>query len=405
MKPNLSSPDTLPVRAAFIGAGNFISGNHLPNMARSRLWEIYAICDINENNLARAVDRFSPRLHTADYRQLLDDPKVEVVVVGTRHDLHEKLVTECAAAGKDVFVEKPMSKTWAESESIVRAVHRAGTRLMVGYNRRFAPAMVRAKTVFLDHNRGKKALATYRAVDDSTFWPRWPFDLKDGGGKVMSEACHFFDLMSWFFEDEPVSVQCTGGREDNNLIEVNFRGGSVACIVSGGCGNDATGKERMEVFCDSTTVVMDQFLEVLFDGFDSEEDSRFPLSEDPYPEMGDADTLAGFRRRMNRWLNRGPTEEEKKAKAYYATTPRVNKGHFEELEAYARAIRSGQRSPCDEIDGARATAMSLRAIESLEDGQKPKAIRPEDYFLPLRRPAMPSVSRVTPVRTPAATRK
>jgi hypothetical protein len=95
--------------------------------------------------------------------------------------------------------------------------------------------------------------------------------------------------------------------------------------------------------------------------------------------------VAGYRERMLRWLKRGPTEEESRTKAYYSSMPRVNKGHFEELEAYARSIRSGGPSPCDEVDGARATAMSLKAIQSLEDGQRPQPISGEDYFLDLKR--------------------
>jgi len=373
------------VRAGFIGAGNFVSGNHLPNMARSGLWEIYGICDIDEGALGRAASRYRPRVRSRDYGDLLADPEVEVVFVGTRHGLHEKLIREAAAAGKDVFVEKPMSKSWDESRRIVDAVQAAGTRLMVGYNRRFAPAMVRARHVFHARNRGKPAMITYRAVDDARLWPRWPFDIHDGGGKVLSEACHFFDLLCWFLDDEPVHVQCSGGREDNNFIQVGFSRGSIGCIVSGGWGCVSCPKERMEVFCDSSSLVMDQFLEVLTDGYPGCGDERFDFVEDPYPDVGERSSVAGFRAKMARWLERGPTPDEAARKAYYGSTPMVNKGHFDELEAYARAIRSGGASPCDEIDGARATAMALKAIESLENGQRLTLIRPEEYFLGRRR--------------------
>jgi predicted dehydrogenase len=278
-----------------------------------------------------------------------------------------------------------MSKTWEESRRIVQAVQEAGTRLMVGYNRRFSPALAAAKAAFQSRNRGKKAMLTYRAVDDATFWPRWPFDVKVGGGKVLSEACHFFDLLCWFLEDEPVAVQCAGGREDNNLIEVAFRNGSIACVISGGCGHDGFGKERLEVFCDGSTLMMDQFLELQLNGYDGWGDANFDMADDPYPDAGPGNTVAGYRERMLRWLKRGPTEEESRTKAYYSSMPRVNKGHFEELEAYARSIRSGGPSPCDEVDGARATAMSLKAIQSLEDGQRPQPISGEDYFLDLKR--------------------
>src|SRR5437763_49909 len=97
------------LNAGFIGVGNFISGNHLPNMAASKLWKIHHVCDINRANLKRAVDRFEPTKSGSDYQKLLDDPDVDVVVLGVRHQDHMRFVDEIAAAGKHIFLEKPMS--------------------------------------------------------------------------------------------------------------------------------------------------------------------------------------------------------------------------------------------------------------------------------------------------------
>ena len=381
---DMANPDS-PVRAGFVGVGNFISGNHLPNLAQSDLWQVYAICDINEDNLNRAKDQYGPPVVTRDYHDLLNDPEVEVVIVGTRHDMHEKLVLETARAGKDVFVEKPMSKTWDESRRMVEAVQQADTRLMVGYNRRFAPSLLRARDIFHARNCGKPAMITYRAVDDARLWPDWPFDPKIGGGKILSEACHFNDLLCWFVKDEPVRIQCIGRREDDNFILITFANGSVGCITSGGCGSASCPKERMEVFADSSSLVVDNFLEVLVDGYEDVEDERFQTKFDPHPEIGDDNTVAGYRAKVRRWRRAGIRDEEFERKAYYGSMPVVEKGHFAAMEAYARAIRAGEPSPTDEIDGARATAMCLKAVESLEAGGAPQAIRGEEYFLSRKR--------------------
>ncbi len=378
MNQHLSNAADNPVRAGFIGVGNFVSANHLPNAHASAKWSVEAICDVDEINRTRAGERYQPRCLTDRYQDLLTDPEIEVIFIGTRHDLHERLIRESAEHGKDVFVEKPMSKTWAETRAILKSIQDANTRLMVGYNRRFAPAMQMAKQVYRQRNAGKPTIWTYRAVDDAKLWPSWPMDVDIGGGKVMSEGCHFYDLACWFLEDEPHWVQCSGRRDDDNLIQIGFANGSQAMIVSGGAGSATYPKERMEVFCDSSTLVLDMFLELHTAGYAGCEDEHFPMQDDRDTASRDGHTIAGFRRRARRWAKSEIQAEELKRKTY-AAYPKVDKGHIHELDAYADAIRAGEDSPCGVIDGARATAIALRAIESLDDQSRPQAICQSDY--------------------------
>lgn len=367
-----------PVRAGFIGVGNFISANHLPNAHASAKWSVQGVCDIDQANRQRAADRYQPPLVTSQYQDLLQSPDIEVIFIGTRHDMHEPLIREAAAHGKDVFVEKPMSKSWEENRAILKAVQDAGTRLMVGYNRRFAPAIRAAKTIFQARNAGKPAIWTYRAVDDAKLWPSWPMDPKIGGGKVLSEGCHFYDLACWFLQDEPTQIQCSGGRSDDNLIQINFANGSQAMIVSGGGGSATYPKERMEVFCDSSTLVLDMFIELQTAGYEADTDRYFTMQHDPYPQVGDARSIQGFRQKTRHWEATGIQPDERNTKTY-GEYPKVDKGHTHELDAYADAIRANEPSPCGVIDGARATAIALRAIESLEDANRPQPITPADY--------------------------
>ncbi len=367
-----------PVKAGFIGAGNFISAHHLPNAAASPLWTVDAICDIDPDTLQRAVEAHQPRLQTNDYRELLADPELEVVFIGTRHDLHEPLIRAAAEAGKDIFVEKPMSKTWEETRAILDTLKGSASRLMVGYNRRFSPIMTHAKSCFQSRHKGKPATWIYRAVDNARLWPAWPMDPKIGGGKVMSEGCHFYDLACWFLEEEPVWVQCAGERGDDNVIQIAFANGSLATIISGGRGDAVYPKERLELFCDSTTMVMDMFLELHLSGYGDLRDCRYPLARDPYPDLPGPDTIAGFRLRTARWQEEGITEDDRRRKTY-GGYPTVDKGHRQELDAYAAAIRAGESSPCGVVDGARATAIALRAIESMADGNRPQPLSPADY--------------------------
>jgi predicted dehydrogenase len=374
------------LNAGFIGVGNFISGNHLPNMAASKLWRIHHVCDIDQANLDRAVGRFKPAKWGTDYQKLLDDPDVDVVVLGVRHQDHMRFVEEIAAAGKHIFLEKPMSMSNEESARMIAAVQSAGVRLMVGYNRRFGPLYAAAKALFHKHHQGKRAMMTFRAVEDARLWPSWPLDPNDGGGMIVSECCHFFDFISWFLEAEPVRIFCEGYREDENLVTVRMSDGSIASIVSGGAGSVCYPKERLEVFADSTTLVVDQCLELHVEGYAGEADRIYPFKDDPFPDdNGQLTPVTAYRRKMRRWLENGIDEKEQERKAYYGSAPSVHKGHFQEIEALAQALLRGRPAPCDEIDGARATACCMAAVRSMEQGYQPVDVRPDDYQLHKKR--------------------
>lgn len=373
------------LNAGFIGVGNFVAGNHLPNMARSDLWRVYALCDLNQENLERLSAQYQPQVVTTDYRQLLADPRVDAVVLGVRHKEHVPFIQAAAAAGKHILVEKPMSMTLAEARQIIDAVQSANVKLMVGYNRRFSPAYAAAKALFQSINRGQRAMITFRAVADDRLWPRWPFDIHDGGGLVVSECCHFFDFLAWFLEDEPIRIFCEGERETDNIITIRFAGGSVGCIVSGGAGDVRYPKERLEVFAGHTSLVLDHCLELHTEGYPAG-DRVFAMKDDPYPQVGAGlPPIAAFRQKMHHWQAAGISPEDRQRKAYYGRIPDVHKGHFEEIEAFAQAILQNKPSPCDEIDGARATACCQAAVASMENEYVPVSLKPADYFLERRR--------------------
>jgi len=225
-------------------------------------------------------------------------------------------------------------------------------------------------------------MITVRAVDDRKLWPDWPFDPNDGGGKILCECCHFFDLLCWFLEAEPVRIFCEGYRDDENLVTIRFDDGSIASIISGGSGSVKYPKERMEVFCDSTTLVVEQGIELHVEGYADASDQTWPLKRDHYPTVGRGLTpIRAYRAKLNHWTNLGIDPGELERREYYGSIPADDRGHFNEIAAFGQAILDAAPSPVDEIDGARATACCLAAIRSMEDGYVPVQIRPEDYWL------------------------
>ena len=353
------------VRVAFIGCGNFVSGNHLPNVHRNPGFHVRALCDINREALDGHREAYAPDYVTCDYREVLSDREVEAVIIGV-HGERWPFLRDAIAAGKDVFVEKPMSMTREETDMILDLMkNHPGRRLMVGFNRRFAPIMRDVKRLF--DRQPRPAMILYRIVDDATLWPAYPFDLGVGGGKLVVEVVHIFDLLRWLTGSEPVRVYAEGWEADNDIVTLRFEDDTIATIVSGGLGSKTYPKELLEIFANSTTIVADNFLELKVNGIPGEADKTYPMRQDHYADRVPGTGVWALREKLRLWREE-ITPEEFARKAYYSSLPSVHKGHYEEMDAFADAVRNDKASPCSEVDGARATILALKARESIRSG-------------------------------------
>ncbi len=358
-----------PVNVAFVGVGEFITGNHLPNLSEADGFVVKWLCDLNPQILADRAGRFSVQATTTDMREILADPEVDLVIIGTRQDTRVKLIQACAAAGKDVFVEKPMSLTCDESHAIIRAIRASGSRLQVGYNRRYAPATQAAKQVYdeIRKTERKPAIITYRAVDESFLWPDWAFD-ESHGGKVFHEGCHFFDLACFFTDSRPISIYTAGEIRDNQVTTLTFPDGTIFNIINSGEGSNGYPKERMEIFCAWNTIIMDHFIALTVVRQDSMDERMFPLFRDRGRLSDEVCPPDEFLRRNVKW--RGSiTREEFEHRHYYGSTPIVDKGHLAQFQVLADAISGQKPFPCNEIDGAIATYLCEACIESINTGK------------------------------------
>lgn len=363
------------VNVGFVGVGNFVAGHHLPNVKSNPGLHIRALCDLNAELLQKRREQFSCDYVTTEIDEVLKDPQIDFVIIGTRHDQHAPLSIRAMEAGKDVFCEKPMSHFAKDMAEVVRVIRRTGRRYMVGHNRRFAPAMRAAREIVA--RRPRPLMVQYRIVDNAELWPDWAM-LPENGGKILGECCHIFDLLPWLLNAEPVRIYCIGQLADNNVVALQFHDGSIAAVVSGGLGSERYPKELLEVFCGGVTVAVDNFLQLKVSGLDDVQDRFFPYKDDRWGEGVTDRGSEGYRQRMREW--RRHMNPEDFARRYYYNLPMVDKGHYMEIEEFAESIRAGRPAPANEVDAARATVCSLKAIESIKTGQ-PMPITPAEYFL------------------------
>jgi predicted dehydrogenase/threonine dehydrogenase-like Zn-dependent dehydrogenase len=257
-----------------IGAGNFTSATVLPAVKPldAQLKYIVSAGGLTASTLAK---RAGFACAATDYRVVLSDDEVDLVLITTRHNLHASMVIESLKAGKNVFVEKPLCLTEDELEEIKQVYasrftsHPAPPVLTVGFNRRFAPFTTKMKSLIGQGAVNIVATMNAGAIPASS----WVHDLQVGGGRIVGEACHFIDLCSYLAGSRVVSV-CMNAMgiapketTDNASILLRYANGSNAVINYFANGSKAYSKERIEVHSQERSLIMDNWRTLTGYGF------------------------------------------------------------------------------------------------------------------------------------------
>lgn len=242
---------------SFIGAGQYATKVLMP-AAKLANANLKAVCAAGGTSAALAAKQFGFEQASCDREAVLADRECNAVVVATRHDSHARLVLEAFAAGKAVFVEKPLALSEEELDSIAAALDRdSSLQLMVGFNRRFAP-LVEEMQGHLRRAPGKKAIVI--TVNAGAIpGDHWTQDPVLGGGRLVGEGCHFLDLARFLAGSEIRTVQTVRAEADTISLQVAFADGSIATILYLANGSKKFPKERVEVFWAGRILQLDNY--------------------------------------------------------------------------------------------------------------------------------------------------
>jgi polar amino acid transport system substrate-binding protein len=200
-----------------------------------------------------------------DFNEALRDSKTDLVVVTAPNNLHYEMVIHAAKAGKPIFVEKPPCVTEEQLNDIVRVQAETGAQIVVGFNRRYSLLVARIKD-FIEKSDGP-FLINYRVNADYIPLSRWVQDPEIGGGRIIAEGCHFFELLNFLLGSSTpsVTVECAGVTNsttvarDNFVVVLRYPNGSVGSLVYSALGNRGLDRERIEIFGQGTAIVLDDF--------------------------------------------------------------------------------------------------------------------------------------------------
>lgn len=247
-----------------IGAGGYVPAMLLPHF-KSQGVEFGSIATATGISALDVGKKFGFAYAVSSADEVLDDPSINLIVIGTRHDTHAALACAALERNKHVFVEKPLALNDQQLESVLEAVAGSSAKLMVGYNRRFSPLAQRAKEFF--SNRETPLSILYRVNAGRIPTEHWIQNAQEGGGRIIGEVCHFIDLMQYLTGALPISVFAESISAnsskivdaDSVFITLRFADGSNGTIAYISEGDRGLAKERIEIFGSGKVFVLDDF--------------------------------------------------------------------------------------------------------------------------------------------------
>ena len=261
--------DAKNVVVGFIGAGNYASRILIPAFKKASA-QLHTIVTSGGINGVIHGEKTGFAEASTDVDALLSNNNINTVAIATRHNSHAYFVQKALAAQKNVFVEKPLALTVEEIDQIEEIYNqniqnKQFTRVMVGFNRRFAPQVQKMKSLLVSVREPKSFIMTMNAGAIPA--DHWTQDNAVGGGRIIGEACHFIDLMRFLAGSKIVSVQARrmGDTdavqllEDKASITLGFEDGSFGTIFYLANGASNFPKERVEVFTAGRVLQLDNF--------------------------------------------------------------------------------------------------------------------------------------------------
>jgi len=256
-------PTPTPLNWALIGCGG-IGRAQVRWAADTPDIRARAFCDIDEAAAQPQSQSHADSYYTTDPGQIFQDPAIDIVSIATTHDTHKDLALAAFAAGKHVFLEKPMAMTSEDCLAIIRAHKEAGTQLMLDFSIRFSQAAQQIKER-LGPLKASHVQCTQAAADLNTW--RWHPTL--GGGPLYDVGVHALDLLCWQHDSAPVEVYATGGQVthsgqlgsadmiDTAAATLRFADGAVATFLMTDAGrNELLSKWFFEFFDGEHTAVL-----------------------------------------------------------------------------------------------------------------------------------------------------
>jgi predicted dehydrogenase/threonine dehydrogenase-like Zn-dependent dehydrogenase len=250
---------TRRLAVGFIGAGNYASSMLLPPLAQLPNAYLAHVATTRSLSAVNAQRRFGFTTASTNAQAVLEDTSLDAIFIVTRHHTHADLVCRALETGKTVFVEKPLALTREELDRIVEVIAKTDNdRLMVGFNRRFAPLLTRMKSEF--GPASSAAVTRYLVNAGPLAADSWYRNDALEGSRFTGEGGHFLDTLSWWADSIPEEVYAVQGPEKDDVqVTVRFASGASGVVTYVSTGNPRFPKETLDAAAGGRSARLDNF--------------------------------------------------------------------------------------------------------------------------------------------------
>jgi len=286
------------IKVGFIGCGEFAQNMHIPLILKNSKYKIVGLMDINIDVAKKVCDICQGKYYTDDVEKIFNDGTIDLVFITTRHDSHAELSIRAAKAKKHIMCEKPMALNYEDCIKVVKAVKENNVKYTIGYNRGLAPLITKAKELLKSETKKIMAYHRIQAPFPEEHW----IHIKDiGGGRIIGEGCHIFDLFCRLTDSRPISVYASGGTflnsdiiktNDSANVTITFEDGSVCTTLICSVGCASFEKEVTEVYCNNKAIYMEGFKKIQYYGFEGHEKITMDIGEVDKGQRIELDLLA-----------------------------------------------------------------------------------------------------------------
>jgi len=295
------------IRVGIVGAGGFAKIKLMPVVSKLKNTKISAIVDANMANSMNVSKIYGAAKALAHDDELFATDLVDAVVISSPHKFHCDQALKALGHGKAVFVEKPMVTDF-EQLARMQEFFRKNPNMpfCVDYNRSFAPFMLKIKTQLA--KRKTPLVAHYRMNAGRIDKDNW-VQTQVGAGRIIGEACHILDLFCFLTDANPVAVSVESLHAqrtdifptDNFTAQISFDDGSICSLLYTALGHASLGKERMELFFDGKSIVMEEYTQLYGFGISSSFNETVST-----PDKGHEGLLKSFFKGLHKKTDQSP---------------------------------------------------------------------------------------------------
>ncbi len=266
------------INISIAGVGSFTRGVHLPNInSLKKIYNIVGIMNRSGHNALSVMKQYEGNFSTTNFDEILKDKNSDSVLISTRHDSHFKMTMSALKAGKNVLVEKPLTLDMSDLKKLSNFYKAEQNKemplIMVAYNRRFSPHIVKVKNIIA--NSKHPCIINYEMNAGYIEKDNWVYG-KEGGGRNIGEACHIYDLFNYLLDSKYASINVKNITHkndyflptDNFHVSIEYMNGSVANLTYTSMGSAKYPKESMKVFVEGQTIIMNDYKELIVYGKD-----------------------------------------------------------------------------------------------------------------------------------------